>query len=43
LPLASAMGVDFNEVGAAFAAMSRTGTNAATSGTQLRQILSSLL
>jgi TP901 family phage tail tape measure protein len=43
LPLASAMGVDFNEVGAAFAAMSRTGTNAATAGTQLRQILSSLL
>jgi phage-related minor tail protein len=37
------MGVDFNEVGAAFAAMSRTGTNAATAGTQLRQILSSLL
>jgi TP901 family phage tail tape measure protein len=43
LPIASAMGVDFNEVGAAFAAMSRTGTNAATAGTQLRQILSSLL
>ena len=43
LPIASAMGVNFNEVGAAFAAMSRTGTNAATAGTQLRQILSSLL
>jgi TP901 family phage tail tape measure protein len=42
LPLASAMGVTFNDVGAAFAAMSRTGTNAATAGTQLRQILASL-
>ena len=43
LPLASAMGVEFHEVGAAFAAMSRTGTNAATAGTQLRAILSQLL
>jgi TP901 family phage tail tape measure protein len=43
LPLASAMGVTFNDVGAAFAAMSRTGTNAATAGTQLRQILSTLV
>ena len=42
LPLASAMGVTFNDVGAAFAAMSRTGTNAATAGTQLNQILSAL-
>jgi TP901 family phage tail tape measure protein len=42
LPLASAMGVTFNDVGAAFAAMSRTGTNAATAGTQLRQILASI-
>ena len=42
LPLASAMGVEFHEVGAAFAAMSRTGTDAATAGTQLRQILATL-
>ena len=42
LPLASSMGVDFNQVGAAFAAMSRTGTDAATAGTQLKGILSSL-
>ena len=43
LPLASAMGVNFNEVGAAFAALSRTGTNAAEAATQIRGILSSLL
>ena len=43
LPLASAMGVNFNEVGAAFAALSRTGTNAAEAATQVRGILSSLL
>jgi TP901 family phage tail tape measure protein len=43
LPLASAMGVEFDQVGAAFAAMSRTGTDAATAGTQLRQILATLL
>ena len=43
LPLASAMGVEFHEVGAAFAAMSRTGTNAETAATQLRQILSALM
>jgi TP901 family phage tail tape measure protein len=43
LPVASAMGVTFNDVGAAFAAMSRTGTNAATASTQLGQILSGLL
>lgn len=43
LPLASAMGVEFNEVGAAFAALSRTGTNAAEAATQIRGILSSLL
>jgi TP901 family phage tail tape measure protein len=42
LPLASAMGVTFNDVGAAFAAMSRTGTNASVAATQLRQILSAL-
>lgn len=43
LPIASAMAVSFNEVGAAVAAMTRTGTNAATASTQLRQILNSLL
>jgi TP901 family phage tail tape measure protein len=43
LPVASAMGVGFDEVGAAMAAMSRTGTNAATASTQLRGILNSLL
>tara|TARA_R110002020_G_scaffold123484_1_gene279988 strand:- start:8208 stop:11150 length:2943 start_codon:yes stop_codon:yes gene_type:complete len=43
LPLASAMGVKFNEVGAAFAALSRTGTNAAEASTQVRGILASLL
>jgi TP901 family phage tail tape measure protein len=43
LPLASAMGVNFNEVGAAFAALSRTGTNAAEAATQVRGILASLL
>jgi TP901 family phage tail tape measure protein len=43
LPIASAMSVSFDEVGAAIAAMTRTGTNAATASTQLRQILNSIL
>ena len=43
LPIASAMGVGFDEVGASFAALSRTGTNAAEAATQVRGILSSLL
>ena len=43
LPVASNMGVSFNEVGAAMAAMSRTGTNAAQGATQLNSILSGLL
>lgn len=43
LPVASAMGVTFNEVGAAFAALSRTGTNAAEAATQVRGIMVSLL
>ena len=43
LPMASAMGVSFEEVGAAFAALSRTGTNAAEAATQIRGIFSSLL
>lgn len=43
LPIASNMGVKFDEVGAAVAAMTRTGTDAGTATIQLRQILSSLL
>lgn len=43
LPIASAMGVQFHEVGAAFAALSRTGTNAAEATTQINGILSALL
>ena len=43
LPIASAMGVSFDQVGAAIAAMTRTGTNAQTASVQLRQILASLL
>ena len=43
LPIASAMGVGFDEVGAAFAALSRTGTNASEAATQLRGILASIL
>ena len=43
LPIASALGVSFNDVGAAFAALSRTGTNAAEAATQIRGIFASLL
>lgn len=43
LPVASNMGIRFDEVGAAMAAMSRTGTNAQTAAVQLRQIMVSLL
>lgn len=43
LPVASNMGVQFHEVGAAFAAMSRTGTGASEGATQLTAILSGLL
>lgn len=43
IPVASAMGISFNEVGAAFAGMSRTGTNAAEAATQLRSILKTIL
>lgn len=43
LPVASAMGVRFDEVGAAMAAMSRTGTNASEAATQLRSIMATLL
>ncbi len=43
IPLASAMGVRFSEVGATFAALSRTGTDASEAATQLKGILASLL
>jgi len=43
LPIASAMGISFDEVGAAFAAMSRTGTDANQAATQLRGIMTSIL
>ena len=43
LPVASGLGVSFNEVGAAMAAMSRTGTQASIGATQLRSVLNSLL
>lgn len=42
-PVASKLGVSFDQVGAAVAAMTRTGTTAETSAVQLRQILSQLL
>ncbi len=42
IPIASNMGVSFAEVGAAMAAMSRTGTNAAVGATQLTAILASI-
>lgn len=42
LPLASNLGVRFDEVGAAMAGMSKTGTDASTAATQLRQILATL-
>ncbi len=43
LPIAAELGVEFHEVAAAVAAMTRTGTDANTAGTQLRAIMSSLL
>lgn len=43
LPTAAAVGLEFNDVGAALAAMSRTGTPAAQAATQLNAILSALL
>ncbi len=43
LPIASELGVTFQEVGASIAAMSRTGTDAAEAVTGLRQILFSIL
>ena len=43
IPVASAMGIEFHEVAAAIAAMTRTGTDARTSAIQLRQIMQSIL
>tara|TARA_A100001037_G_scaffold306811_1_gene355975 strand:+ start:20694 stop:25016 length:4323 start_codon:yes stop_codon:yes gene_type:complete len=43
IPVASAMGIEFHEVAAAIASMTRTGTDARTSAIQLRQIMQSLL
>ena len=42
LPTSSALGVSFDQVGAALAAMSRTGTDAAMATTSLRSILTAL-
>jgi len=43
LPIASAMGATFDQVGAATAAMTRTGTKSATAAIQLRQMFNSIL
>jgi TP901 family phage tail tape measure protein len=43
IPIASNMGVEFHEVGAALAAMSRTGTTADIGATQLKAIMKSIL
>ena len=43
LPIASEMGVKFNQVGAAFAGMTRTGTPARVAATQLKAIMATLL
>jgi TP901 family phage tail tape measure protein len=43
LPVAAEMGLSFDQVGASFAAMTRTGTNAATAATQLKAILTKTL
>lgn len=43
IPVAANMGVSFDQVGGAMAAMSKTGTNADEAATQLRQIMVSLL
>ena len=42
IPIASNMGVSFDEVGAAMAAMSKTGTDAASGATQLNAILTTI-
>jgi TP901 family phage tail tape measure protein len=43
LPIATEMGVSFEELAGTVAAMTRTGTNAATANTQLRQAMMDLL
>ena len=43
VPIASEMGIEFNELGAAFAAVSRTNSNASIAATGLRSVLVSLL
>lgn len=43
IPIASAIGVEFNEVGAALAALTRIGADAATGTTALRAVMTSLL
>lgn len=43
IPIANKMGVQFHELGAAFAAMSRTGTGAREASTQVQGILTTLL
>lgn len=43
LPIASKLGVSFDQVGAALAVMTRTGSSAATSGVQLRQMFMTLM
>lgn len=43
LPLASQMGVSFDQVAAAQAAMTRTGTNASEAATQLKSIMAGLI
>lgn len=43
LPVASEMSIGFDQISGAIAAMTRTGTDAATASTQLRQIMVSIL
>jgi TP901 family phage tail tape measure protein len=43
LPIASQMGITFDQVGASVAAMTRTGTSAETAAMQLKNILASIL
>ena len=43
LPLSSELGVGFNEVGAAIAAMTRKGSDAAGASTQLRSVMTGIL
>ena len=43
LPIAAEMGITFDQVAGATAAMTRTGTDAATASTQLRSIMASLI